>query len=215
MTKTDYAYLGRSLTSKPFKVVASGLHGKTFFVHKDLIAPLSVELQNHISNDMQEGRSNTLVLKGVSEGTVERFLKWAYTGDYDTATIPKETLSILTIHGELYVLAERFNVATLKHLTYRKITAEVDSLKYPDEAADLEKMKELLGLTLYAFEHLPVTSPAEKLLDYLVRYIAWALDPFRECELLWELMRKIDFAVAILKVVRELEDKPVAYIEFE
>ena len=53
-----------------------------FYVHKDLLASLSPELEKHVNNDMKEGREGQMHLSEVEEGTMKAFLRWVYKDDY-------------------------------------------------------------------------------------------------------------------------------------
>ena len=54
-----------------------------FFVHKELLASLSPELEKHVKNDMREGREGQMQLSEVEEGTMKAFLCWVYWHDYE------------------------------------------------------------------------------------------------------------------------------------
>ena len=53
-----------------------------FFVHKELLASLSPELEKHVKNDMKEGREGQMQLGEVEAETMRAFLGWVYRGDY-------------------------------------------------------------------------------------------------------------------------------------
>lgn len=61
---------------------APGGAGCAFFVHKELLASLSPELEKHVKNDMREGREGQMELSEVEEGTMKAFLCWVYKDDY-------------------------------------------------------------------------------------------------------------------------------------
>ena len=84
-TKLDY------LRSKPFAlVIKDDKNPKSpepgpehvFYAHKELLMSLSLELRNHIENDMREGREGAMEISGIDEPTMKNFLGWAYCGDY-------------------------------------------------------------------------------------------------------------------------------------
>ena len=53
-----------------------------FFVHKELLASLSPELEKHVKNDMREGREGQMQLSEVEKGTMKAFLCWVYRHEY-------------------------------------------------------------------------------------------------------------------------------------
>ena len=61
---------------------APGAAACAFFVHKELLASLSPELERHVKNDMKEGREGQMELSEVEEGTMKAFLCWVYKDDY-------------------------------------------------------------------------------------------------------------------------------------
>lgn len=52
-----------------------------YFVHQIIIS-VSEELEKHMNNEMKEGKERRMVLHEVDTDTFERFLQWAYTGEY-------------------------------------------------------------------------------------------------------------------------------------
>ena len=82
------------LQSDFFKLILRNPHGpqstekevpaaeSAFFVHKELLASLSPELEKHVKNDMREGREGQMQLGEVEAGTMKAFLCWMYRGDY-------------------------------------------------------------------------------------------------------------------------------------
>ncbi|KAF8452954.1 hypothetical protein BDZ91DRAFT_853279 [Kalaharituber pfeilii] len=156
-----------------------------FYVHRDLLASLSPELDKHVNNNMKEGLEGVMELSDVDDPTMKAFLVWAYTKDY-TPPLPKSTSALLQ-HIKLYALADRFNTSILKDLAYSKITAY---LSHVGMVSDEEDVSAILFAITYAFENLPCTTenktslapnavPSEKLLKYLAQYTAWSLDVFR------------------------------------
>ena len=53
-----------------------------FYIHKALLASLSPELKKHTDNQMKEGLAGEMVLEEVDRKTMQRFLQWAYRGEY-------------------------------------------------------------------------------------------------------------------------------------
>lgn len=56
--------------------------GSVFYIHKALLASLSPELRKHTDNQMKEGLRGEMVLGEVDRPTMQRFLQWAYRGEY-------------------------------------------------------------------------------------------------------------------------------------
>lgn len=119
----------------------------TFSVHKALLESLSREMKKHIRNSMREGLSNKMHLSDVLPDTFARFVQWAYTGEYpysDVSTLGRsdKTPSIL-VHARLFVLAERFNIVTLRALAGSRIAALLDSLTTLPNWDDVETINNL------------------------------------------------------------------------
>ena len=53
-----------------------------YLIHRSLLASISPELEKHTNNEMKEGKEGRMILREVSETTMERFLQWAYKGQY-------------------------------------------------------------------------------------------------------------------------------------
>ena len=56
--------------------------GSVFYIHKALLASLSPELRKHTDNQMREGLRGEMLLGEVDRQTMQRFLQWAYRGEY-------------------------------------------------------------------------------------------------------------------------------------
>ena len=70
-----------------------------FFVHKELLASLSPELEKHVKNDMREGREGEMQLGEVEEGTIKAFLYWVYKDDYYSYVIMPCLLTSLELES--------------------------------------------------------------------------------------------------------------------
>jgi len=110
----------------------------------------------------------------------------------------------LPYHTKLYVLADRFNIPSLKDLAFSKIATLHTELGKVTERADL--LATLAAVT-YAYDNLLAHSgslgdsgPApERLLRYFAQYIAWALEIFRyNDEFIKLLASNSDFAEALV-----------------
>lgn len=49
----------------------------TYYVHKEVLRSVSLEMMKHIDNQMREGLSGEMVLREVQEETCQAFLEWA------------------------------------------------------------------------------------------------------------------------------------------
>ncbi|KAF8460110.1 hypothetical protein BDZ91DRAFT_785504 [Kalaharituber pfeilii] len=173
-----------------------------FFVHRGLLASLSEELHKHTNNEMREGREGVMELSEVDEATMKAFVEWAYWKDY-TTDLQKGPAALL-YHTKIYVLADRFNVVTLKGLAYSRITAMLAEIGVVAEKADVEAM---VAVVNYAFGNLPFSSsnpkiisvPREPLLKYFAHYTSWALDVFTTSDAFCDLLVQCpDFAQALV-----------------
>ncbi|KAF8466992.1 hypothetical protein BDZ91DRAFT_696402 [Kalaharituber pfeilii] len=172
-----------------------------FYAHKELLASLSPELRRHTHNEMKEGLCGELVLHDVDKYTVQRFLQWAYLKEY---TIDRQEMgSILLLHVKLYVLADQFNITSLKDLSFGKLTALLAEGTKPDSS----HAAYVLSATKYAFENLPAVT--ERLIDYLLGYIAWTLDKVHDLAEFTELIQAHpDIAVALFHLTRPAKKPP-------
>ena len=62
--------------------LSENLGPSVFYIHKALLASLSPELKKHTDNQMKEGLAGEMVLEEVDRKTMQRFLQWAYRGEY-------------------------------------------------------------------------------------------------------------------------------------
>ncbi|KAF8460091.1 hypothetical protein BDZ91DRAFT_430922 [Kalaharituber pfeilii] len=119
---------------------------------------------------MREGKEGAMELSEVDEATMKAFLEWAYCNDY-TTNLQKGPTALL-YHTKIYVLADRFNVVTLKSLAYSKITGMLAEIGMIAEKDDVEAMT---AVVTYAFANLlfsssnprTISTPKERLLQYL------------------------------------------------
>ena len=69
------------LDSPPTTTGTANNSGTVFYVHKRLLASLSLEMAKHTDNRMKEGLSGEMALGGVDTSTMQWFLQWAYRGE--------------------------------------------------------------------------------------------------------------------------------------
>ncbi|KAF8461621.1 hypothetical protein BDZ91DRAFT_373041 [Kalaharituber pfeilii] len=166
-----------------------------FFVQRELLASVSPEMRKHIENGMKEGLNGEMVLYDVDEDTLQRFLQWAYMKDYETS---QSTNPALLLHAKLYVFADRFNIGSLKDLSFGKLISILNEDPVPDPSAAAD----VFTAAKYAIENLPALT--ESLVDYLLRYIAQMLDNVCGLPEFEELaVAHPHAAVAIVRLARE------------
>ena len=76
--------------STPFKFV---IDGKAYYIHASLVSQHSHPLDRMINGSMAEAQKGFAVLEDVDEGTLARFIEWAYKGCYTAAKSHLETSS--------------------------------------------------------------------------------------------------------------------------
>ena len=78
-----------ALKSPVMKLILGDSTASTiYYVHKEILGAVSLEMMNHIDNTMREGLSGELVLREVQEETIEPFLEWAHSKTY-TVYVPR------------------------------------------------------------------------------------------------------------------------------
>ncbi|KAF8458290.1 hypothetical protein BGX38DRAFT_1265034 [Terfezia claveryi] len=190
-----------SLTEGTIIPTKSGPRRPEYFIHKTLLSSLSTELHKHVNNDMKEGNEKLIELGEVDEPTVEAFLEWAYFQDYQPISPLPKSSAALPYHTKIYVLADRFNIPLLKDLAFSKITALLAELGMVTEHTDLVA---IVAAVKYAYDNLltNISSnglPLERLLQYFIQYISWALDAFRSNEEFRKLLAaNSDFSEALV-----------------
>ncbi|KAI5779197.1 hypothetical protein DFH27DRAFT_587339 [Peziza echinospora] len=193
----------------------------SLYIHKALLASLSVELSKHTHNDMKEGRENSMILKEVDKATLVRFIEWAYTRSYQH---PLKISNGLLVHAKLYALADRFNVTSLRDLAFSKCTALL--VEY-GELSDTEDIIDIVGAMRFAFENLPSRNMFDNmnptvggsfssasigdksLLVYLGKYASWNLDSLKAQKDFVRLIEdNAEFAKAVLCYSVQATDAP-------
>ena len=130
--------------------------------------------------------------------------------------MPESTEAIL-FHTKVYILSDRFNITKLKDLAYSKIETLLVKCGMVANKSDIDAVMEAVT---YAFGHLTLSvqkglfSPdslnsGEKLLVYMVRYIAWARDLFQTNEAFTHLLEESpEFAIALVYTSRSASAPP-------
>ena len=76
------------LPNPPTTTGTTNNSGTVFYVHKRLLASLSLEMAKHTDNRMKEGLSGEMALGGVDTSTMQWFLQWAYRGECKLYVLP-------------------------------------------------------------------------------------------------------------------------------
>ncbi|KAF8459924.1 hypothetical protein BDZ91DRAFT_740596 [Kalaharituber pfeilii] len=185
-----------------------------FYVHRSVLASLSAELDKHVNNDMKEGTQGVMELSDVDRVTMTAFLGWAYRFTDGYTIENPNAASALLAHTKMYVLADRFNIVSLKGLAYNNITALLVNIGMVTNTGNVEAV---MAAVSYAFGNLPFRSfsssstaaPEEQLLKYFAQYVSWALDTFRANPEFHSLLEhSSDFAKALISHSRSAISPP-------
>lgn len=147
----------------------------------------------------EEKQKGVYTFKDTSEGTLARFIEWAYTGDYpavisaiepvetenteakakeeNTVTGAKTDLTFenhpLLTHINLYIFCSIYLVPDLQDLAFSKMTACFTDLERPN---DLDTQLAVISALRVSFHLLPAHDP---LLDWMAQYAAYCIDKLR------------------------------------
>ena len=161
---------------------------RKFNVHKGLLQQKCPVLHAACVN-FREGEESFYDFESeVSEGTLIRFIQWAYASDYQeevettkSLVLPDNAESVasagqedsdidenhpLLLHGRLYVFADTYIVNDLKALALKKLRVKLRPWGQPSDSTRLASVVDLLD---FAFGNL---HPDDQLLDFLGKYAA-------------------------------------------
>ena len=96
--------LWKAANDQLFTDVEFHVAGRIFSAHKAIVANRSPVLQAMFRNDMTESRTNQVKIDDVNAAVFKRFLRFLYTGRIDTC------------HDELFAVADKYQVETLRRL---------------------------------------------------------------------------------------------------
>jgi len=124
----------------------------------------------------------------VSPDTMHRFMEFCYSGDYlhaeynsDDPLKDKEAtqaLSLLLTHARLYVLADRYNIVSLKELSRKKIIALTPFFGQLENRAHGLAMISLMD---YVLHNIPVANKtSDELVKFLARYAGFLIEKLLE-----------------------------------
>lgn len=193
--------LFRFLTSE---TVSLGTEGstRTFRIHKALLLSKSKAIFSAFERHFQEKENGVYIFKETTEGTVTRFIEWAYRGDYPDAvykaglitnnedsaeedakadTVISDTKDNLTTddehpllsHMQLYVFCEIYGITQLKELVFSKLTSRLTEIEKPKT---LDAQLAIIAVLRICFTNV---HPDNDLADWLAQYAAYCVDTLR------------------------------------
>ncbi|KAF8460181.1 hypothetical protein BDZ91DRAFT_851704 [Kalaharituber pfeilii] len=98
-----------------------------FVVDRKLLASLSKALHQQLYDEIGNALDGFISVRDVDGVIMERFLSWAYDGDYDLAELT--TAEALLAHIRVYRLADEFQTRRLKEYAWEEAEALLRSLK--------------------------------------------------------------------------------------
>ncbi|KAE8414137.1 hypothetical protein BDV36DRAFT_15235 [Aspergillus pseudocaelatus] len=167
---------------------------RVFKVHKALLDAKCKAVASAFNGNFTERQNGVYTFSDTSEGTLSRFLEWAYRGDYtepvvkrkDTASdkIKKDHASNqlesldypLMAHMALYIFSEVYIVPNLKDLVFAKIKAAIEVINKPRTEDDQRGVISLLKL---AYTMIPANKSSADLQEWLAHYAAFSLEELR------------------------------------
>ncbi|KAB8213028.1 hypothetical protein BDV33DRAFT_197134 [Aspergillus novoparasiticus] len=157
-------------------------------IHRRLLHSKSKPLIEALDSGLKEGQSGVYKFEEVTEGTIARFIEWAYRGDYPTTisgtnigqtptlpegietdidkkaanTTPETDFTSenhpLLVHIRLYIFSETYLIPDLHQLAYEKVTACLTDLDIPNS------LDTQLAYAAYCLDKLRVQGPFHDLL---------------------------------------------------
>ncbi|BCS28180.1 BTB/POZ domain-containing protein [Aspergillus puulaauensis] len=89
-----------SFLNSPTVSLKAAEHGRPFQIHRDLLASKSKTIASAFDRGFGEGQKGLYTFQDTSEGTLARFIEWAYTADYPAIIKPTEADEQTTIKPE-------------------------------------------------------------------------------------------------------------------
>ncbi|KAI9935118.1 hypothetical protein ASPWEDRAFT_186723 [Aspergillus wentii DTO 134E9] len=156
------------------EMVALGTSGssRSFKIHKGLLGAKCRLLHKAIEGQFKEGQPQLYVCQQTSEGTLVRFIEWAYKGDYPDG-VEEHEIDPLLSYAELYAFSDVYGVSDLKKLTYEKLTGSLHALGKPQ---DLKMQIVVITMLEIVANRLPSD---DTLVNWLAKYTAWCIDHLR------------------------------------
>ncbi|KAL2859534.1 hypothetical protein BJX68DRAFT_252410 [Aspergillus pseudodeflectus] len=134
--------------------------GRPFHIHRDLLESKSKSISAAFERGFQEELKGVYTFQDTSEGTLARFIEWAYTGDYPAIIVPAQGPGVPAKKEE-------------SNETDKRVTACFTELSKPE---DLDTQLAVIAALRLAFRKLLSDDP---LLDWLAQYTAYSIEKLR------------------------------------
>lgn len=167
---------------------------RTFRIHKALLISKSKAIFSAFERRFPERENGVYKFEDTTEGTITRFIEWAYRGDYPDAVynaglITKDAKADTMIsnikddstgddhpllsHMQLYIFCEIYDITQLKELVFSKLTSRLTKIKKPKT---LDAQLAIIAVLRICFTNV---RPDNKLADWLAQYAAYCVDTLR------------------------------------
>ncbi|KAL2857223.1 hypothetical protein BJY01DRAFT_231000 [Aspergillus pseudoustus] len=158
---------------------------RPFHIHRDLLASKSRTIIAAFERGFQEDLKGVYNFQDTSEGTLARFIEWAYTGDYPAVTSvlaalgakpPPESTPAnhpLPAHMRVYIFSTIYLIPALRSLAFDRVTACITEIDKPN---DLDSQLAVISALRLAFRKFLHDDP---LLDWLRQYAAYSIEKLR------------------------------------
>ncbi|KAL5335651.1 hypothetical protein BJX70DRAFT_312971 [Aspergillus crustosus] len=175
----------------------AGKECRSFNIHRKLLGSKSKAIIAAFDKGFEEGQKGTYTFQHTSEGTLARFIEWAYTGDYPTIikpTLAQERQSTnvecaevqneantcstsenhpLLAHIRLYIFCGIYIIPSLQNLAFKKTTACLTELEKP---IGLDTHLAVIAVLRMSFHQLHKN---DLLLGWLAQYAAYGIEQLR------------------------------------
>ncbi|KAH8697699.1 hypothetical protein BGW36DRAFT_296614, partial [Talaromyces proteolyticus] len=171
---------------------------QSFKIHKALLGSKSKAILAAFEHPCEEGENGVYKFKETTEGTVTRFIEWAYRGDYpdpvyEAGFIENSEVSTkesaekdsvisdtdleltrddhpLLAHVQLYIFCDIYGIKQLKDLVFSKLTSRLADIGKPERLDAQLAIIDVLRI-FFASIH-----PDNDLADWLAHYAAYCMD---------------------------------------
>ncbi|KAF4244383.1 hypothetical protein CNMCM8980_010195 [Aspergillus fumigatiaffinis] len=203
----------------------AGQAGRLLKIHRKLLGLKCKPVIAALNGSFDEGRQGIYRFDETTEGTVARFIEWAYRGDYPTviseiepvqkslspgieadvedkpiiappaADLTSENHPLL-VHIRLYIFSGTYLIPELQRLAFEKVTACFTDLEKPHSLDTQLAVIDALRLSfLRLHEH-------DALLNWLSQYSAYCIDKLRLQSSFHDLLR--DFPILSSRMMLSL-----------
>ena len=170
----------------------------------------------------KEKETGVYRFEDVSEGTLVRFIQWAYTADYQEelefasrkehlvetkndqsftpVALETDENHILLLHGRLYVFGDVYLVKDLKILAFKRMKAKLEKMNKPSDVKELTLVVDLFD---FIFSNVHADDP---LLDFLGKYAAYNIVNLKQQQYFNDVVGKM--GPAICKYLQPCNDDP-------